>query len=261
MKLVCKAQVNLLVVKDIQSYKRFYQSLAADDIAPTVPATKNPPVPWQDSEPDYDGTNTVLYYTDLTEYSDGSFSYSPVSKSSSMAALSDLSKSLEGTNNDLASLKDSVRETSEAITQKADQITQEVADNYITKTDMETIKTDIQSSIDETGNQIRFDFKQTTDQIAGQVDTNQNNLEEYIRFKDGTIELGKVGNDFMSVLSNEELAFQQSGANVAYISDNSMKITDAQISRKLSLGQSEKGWFDFVPRTSGNLSMKWRGNS
>ncbi|WP_439750278.1 hypothetical protein, partial [Ileibacterium valens] len=81
------------------------------------------------------------------------------------------------------------------------------------------------------------------------------------KFQKVTIELGKVGNDFMSVLSNEELAFQQSGVSVAYISDNSMKITDAQISRKLSLGQSEKGWFDFVPRSSGNLSMKWRGAS
>lgn len=255
------AEVNLAVIKDIKTYKRFYPTVATGDKAPDIPAIDPPPDSWKDTEPAYDGLAKDLYYCDLTEYSDGSFSYSSVCKSSSMAAVSDLSKALAGTNDDLASLKDTVRQTTEAIEQKADEITSEVGDKYVTKTDMETIKSDIQSSIDETGNQIRFDFKQTTDQIAGQVDTNQNNLEEYIRFKDGTIELGKVGNDFMSVLSNEELAFQQSGVSVAYISDNSMKITDAQISRKLSLGQSEKGWFDFVPRSSGNLSMKWRGAS
>ena len=57
MNLVCKAQVSLVLVKDIQSYKRYYQSLSSDDIAPPVPTTKDPPEPWRDTEPDYDGTN------------------------------------------------------------------------------------------------------------------------------------------------------------------------------------------------------------
>lgn len=255
------AQITLVVVREIKSYTRFYQAVSAGDKIPDQPTVDPPPSGWADTEPAYDGTEKDVYFSDRTEYTDGSFSYSPVSMSSAASVYSDLSKSLAGTNSDLAALKDTVRQTSEALTQKADEITAEVSDNFVTKTDLETIKTDIQSSIDETGDTIRMEFKQTTDAISGQIDINQNNLEEYIRFKDGTIELGKVGNAFMSVLSNEELAFTQSGAPVAYISDNSMKITDAHVSRKLSLGQSEKGWFDFVPRTTGNLSMEWRGVS
>ena len=32
-----------------------------------------------------------------------------------------------------------------------------------------------------------------------------------------------------------------------------------RIRNKLSLGNDSRGWFDFIPRTNGNLSIKWRG--
>ena len=39
----------------------------------------------------------------------------------------------------------------------------------------------------------------------------------------------------------------------------SLVITNAEIRNKLSLGNESRGWFDFIPRTNGNLSIKWRG--
>jgi len=83
--------------------------------------------------------------------------------------------------------------------------------------------------------------------------------EEYIRFKGALIELGKVGNAFTAELSNEELAFKENGQKIAYISNQSLVITNAEIRNKLSLGNESRGWFDFIPRTNGNLSIKWRG--
>ena len=91
------------------------------------------------------------------------------------------------------------------------------------------------------------------------VSTNQLLLEEYIRFKGALFELGKVGNAFTAELSNEELAFKENGQKIAYISNQSLVITNAEIRNKLSLGNESRGWFDFIPRTNGNLSIKWRG--
>ena len=36
-------------------------------------------------------------------------------------------------------------------------------------------------------------------------------------------------------------------------------ITNAEVRNKLSLGNETRGWFDFIPRSNGNLSIKWRG--
>lgn len=54
-----------------------------------------------------------------------------------------------------------------------------------------------------------MDFTAITDEIKGNAATNQELLEEYIRFKGALIELGKVGNAFTTELSNEELAFKE----------------------------------------------------
>ena len=104
-----------------------------------------------------------------------------------------------------------------------------------------------------------MDFSSTTDEIKNNVAYNQQLLEEYIRFKGALIELGKVGNAFTAELSNDQLAFKENGQTIAFISNQSLVITNAEIKYKLSLGNEERGWFDFIPRTNGNLSIKWRG--
>lgn len=54
-----------------------------------------------------------------------------------------------------------------------------------------------------------MDFTAITDKIKGNMATDQQLLEEYIRFKGALIELGKVGNAFTAELSNEELSFKE----------------------------------------------------
>ena len=128
----------------------------------------------------------------------------------------------------------------------------------MSKSDLETIREDFQTSITQNSTEIRMDFTATTDEIRGTVSENQQLLEEYIRFKGALIELGKVGNSFTAELSNEQLAFKQDGQTIAYISNQSLVITNAEIRYKLSLGTEDRGWFDFIPRASGNLSIVWR---
>lgn len=163
-----------------------------------------------------------------------------------------------GYEDDLSALQESVRECYSEITSTSEQISSSVREEYISKTEMELIQQDFQTSITQNSSEIRMDFTSITNEIKNNVATNQTLLEEYIRFKGALIELGKVGNAFTAELSNEELAFKENGQRIAYISNQILVITNAEIRNKLSLGNESRGWFDFLPRTSGNLSMKWR---
>lgn len=160
---------------------------------------------------------------------------------------------------DVDSLKVQVHECYAEITKTSSEIISTVQDTYIEKSDLESIRRDFQSSITQNSSEIRMDFTAVTDEIKGNVATNQQLLEEYIRFKGALIELGKVGNSFTAELSNEQLAFKENGLTIAYISNQSLVITNAEIRYKLSLGTEDRGWFDFIPRSSGNLSIVWRG--
>ena len=158
-------------------------------------------------------------------------------------------------------LKVQVRECYSELTRTSEQISSTVRETYVSKTDLETFQQDFQTSITETATEIRMDFSARADTISNQVATNQTLLEEYIRFRGALIELGKVGNAFTAELSNDQLAFKENGQVIAYISNQSLVITNAEIRYRLSLGTEDRGWFDFIPRSSGNLSIVWRSTT
>lgn len=168
-------------------------------------------------------------------------------------------QNFSGYEDDLASLEENIRECYSEITKTSEQINMSVREEFISRSEMEAIQKDFETSITQSSTEIRIDFTTITDEIKENVSTNQLLLEEYIRFKGALIELGKVGNAFTAELSNEELAFKENGQKIAYISNQSLVITNAEIRNKLSLGNESRGWFDFIPRTNGNLSIKWRG--
>ena len=177
------------------------------------------------------------------------------------AKISSAVDSIANAKDDISALQINVQECYSEITKTSEQITSAVREEYISKSEMETIQQDFQTSITQNSTEIRMDFQSSLDVISGQISANQNLLEEYIRFKGALIELGKVGNAFTAELSNEQLAFLENGQTIAYISNQSLVITNAEIRYKLSLGAEGRGWFDFIPRASGNLSVVWRSTS
>lgn len=78
--------VTLSCYRDTQSVTRYYKLQPSTAAAPSKPTVK-PPTDWTDAEPSYSGGNTnTLYFCDLTVFSDGTWAYSTVSKSSSYEA-------------------------------------------------------------------------------------------------------------------------------------------------------------------------------
>lgn len=162
-------------------------------------------------------------------------------------------------NGSISSLAVNLHECYSEITKTSEQIGMAVREEYITRSDLAAIQADFETSITQNSTEIRMDFTQEVSELRGTVANNQMLLEEYIRFKGALIELGKVGNAFTAELSNVELAFKENGQKIAYISNQILVITNAEIRNKLSLGNESRGWFDFIPRANGNLSIKWRG--
>ena len=79
--------VTLAALTDIANVRRYYL-LQSSTLNPPAAPTANPaPAPWVTAEPTYtEGSTNSLYTVDLTAFSDGTFDYSTVSKSSSYEA-------------------------------------------------------------------------------------------------------------------------------------------------------------------------------
>lgn len=116
-----------------------------------------------------------------------------------------------GYEDDLASLEENIRECYSEITKTSEQINLSVREEYVSRSELETIQKDFETSITQNSTEIRMDFTAVTDEIKENVATNQLLLEKYIRFKGALIELGKVGNAFTAELSNEERLLKRTG--------------------------------------------------
>lgn len=86
-----KASVQITISKviDIYACYRYYKLQSSTLEKPAKPTT-NPPSGWSDTEPAYvSGSTNTLYFVDCNVYSDKTFSFSEVSKSSSYEAAKD----------------------------------------------------------------------------------------------------------------------------------------------------------------------------
>ena len=83
---IAKAEITLSRIVDIASVTRYYKLQSSTASAPAKP-TANPPSGWVTAEPSYtSGSTNTLYFVDQTIFTNGTFSYSAVSKSSSYEA-------------------------------------------------------------------------------------------------------------------------------------------------------------------------------
>ena len=133
-------------------------------------------------------------------------------------------------------------------------ITATVAEKYYLKEDTDALVSSISTTIEQTANSFTIQFNQFSQDIAAVAagtDAEFEEIRKYIRFVDGKILLGEVGNDLELEISNDRISFLQDGAEVAYFSNRKMYITDTQVLHSLQIGN-----FAFMPRANGNISFK-----
>lgn len=114
----------------------------------------------------------------------------------------------------------------------------------------------LESSITQTAESVQIMFERAQaaiDEVAGQNSDAWDELKTWIRFTLSGMELGEVGSAFTAKLSNTELAFLQAGAKVAYLNNQSLYITRAEITEQLAINN-----WKWSQRANGNISFKWR---
>ena len=136
----------------------------------------------------------------------------------------------------------------------AQNIQSTVAESFYLKEDTDALISSVSTTVEQTKNsfEIQFNqFSQDIEAVSSGADAEFEEIRKYIRFVDGQILLGEVGNELELQISNDRISFLQDGAEVAYFSNRKLYVTDTQILHSLQLGS-----FAFMPRSNGNLSFK-----
>lgn len=141
-----------------------------------------------------------------------------------------------------------------SLTKSAEDITAKVAETYSLKEDTEALVSEVSTQLSLTKGSFDIQFEQFSADIAAVAagtDAEFEEIRKYIRFVDGMILLGEVGNELELQISNDRISFMQDGAEVAYFSDRKLHVTDASFLHSLQIGN-----FAYMPRANGNLSFK-----
>lgn len=136
------------------------------------------------------------------------------------------------------------------VQQTADSIMQEVSESYATNDDVTGM---VETSFEQLADRFQFDFTELQtqlEQVDGDTRTQFEELHRYIRFEGGDIILGESGNEITLRIQNDRISFLDSGAEVAYISNKQLYVTDAHLLHSLRVGG-----FEALPRANGNLSI------
>ena len=160
---------------------------------------------------------------------------------------------------DIGTMNQSITRNASDITQLSDQIQLKVStDTYTSgiasKADTSWVLERIESLITQTASDIEFSFteaKQYTIDVNDSFSDFMNEVRSYQRFSADGIELGMQGSPFMTKLGNTKLSFIQNGVEIAYISNNKLYITEAQVKNRLLIGAEDNGLFEWIVLDTG----------
>lgn len=235
------------------------------DSIQTVDSKNNPvSVLFGNSEIEFDGGlrfNTSFEIKSLTETDKSKASSTGEAVRKTQLEVDKANRKIQGIVVDIENNQTQLSE----ILQTVSDITLTVSNQETALDDLEQTTTTLQSQLEQTSEDFTFRLTESTQQLQEGVNQNADDLEEYknlietyIRFSAEGITIGKNDSPFSAVLGTEKLSFLQDGTEVAYISNNKLYITNAEVLDRFTVGNPSSGYFDWIPRANGNLGMKWR---
>lgn len=160
-------------------------------------------------------------------------------------------------NEEITVIRPQINEVKSLIEQTADSIRSEVSTEYMKVEEKTEIYNYISSQILQESDKITISFKDEITSVQNDIVTNQQNIDKYIRFSAEGIELGDELSPFKVKISNVKISFYQNGQEVAYISNNKLYITQALFMQKSTIGNENSGYYTWVIRSNGNMSLKY----
>lgn len=158
-----KAQVSITIshLIDISSITRYYLLQSSTSAAPAKPTTNPPSSSWTTTEPSYtSGSTNTLYFVDCTEFTNGAFKYSEVSKSSSYEAAKEAYNKATAVETRVTNTETAIEQNKEAIKLRA------------TKSELTSEIDNVQDAIDQQGAALT---KTITDYVSA-IQTNADSI-------------------------------------------------------------------------------------
>ena len=274
------ATITLSHLVDIVSTTRYYKLQSSTAAAPSKP-TANPPSGWSKTEPTYTaGSTNTLYFVDCTVFSNATFAFSDVSKSSSYEAAKEAYNKADAAEKTTETVKQELTDYKTEMSTNLDSITASVTE---TRTELTTTTENIYNSLNELQNssvttdkleevkqsviqlnsdnlEVRFSqVKSLIDQLEGDAAKKQRVLEEYIRFEGARMELGRSDSVITAVLANDRLSFFENGQEVAYISNLTLYVTEIHVLSRFVMGNADNGPFAHTFGEGGTYDFAYEG--
>ncbi len=165
-------------------------------------------------------------------------------------------------------VEDYKRTTDSKITQQAESITSQISEVYATKNEVDGIEDRVESKIVQTSKNITDNFNKSLTYLAEDISTVGDNVKEFVSELNVYIRRGELEPDVYGIeigrsdslikarFINDRLSFYQGASEVAYISQNNLYITRAEVLDYLKIGNTSQGFFIF-DITQNGLEVKW----
>ena len=159
-----------------------------------------------------------------------------------------------------ASLEQKLSSVRAQISNEGDSIRQEVQATYALASDMSQVKTQVGTLSQQSESNFTWAvtrINQLQEDLTNAHEATEEELaifRTYMSFDENGLVIGKTGNPFTFRVVNDRLAFYMNDTEVAYLSNNKLYVTQAEILSKLIIGH-----FAFEPQTNGNLSLIYNG--
>lgn len=171
-----RATITISRIIDVEAEIRYYLKQSSTLSTPAKPTTYPPPSIWETTEPDYSSGDTdTLYFVICTVFTNGTFKYSDVSKSSTY----------EG-----------IRKTESRIDQTSDSITMLISNQ------IESVRDDLSNKADN-------------EDLNGYTTVQQHQeILKYMKFTENGLEIGEGNNRLKLVLDNHAIRFTNGGITI-----------------------------------------------
>ena len=144
--------------------------------------------------------------------------------------------------------------TTSAIQQSSNAILAQVSEEYYLKGETDALVSSValEAELNAKDAELRFSsIEKNVEDVAAGADAQFSEINKYIRFEDGNIILGEVGNELTLKIQHDRISFFQSGAEVAYFSNQKMYVNDTEVLKSLRVGP-----FEFTHRSNSHLTLR-----
>lgn len=165
-------------------------------------------------------------------------------------------------------IEDFKRTTNSKITQQAESIVSQISESYATKNEMQGLENKVDSKIVQTSSSITDNFNKSLSYLVDDISSVGGSVKEFVSELNVYIRRGELEPDVYGVeigrsdslikarFTNDRLSFYQGSSEVAYISQNNLYITRAEVLDYLKIGNQSEGFFIF-DTTENGLEVRW----